>query len=235
MLLWKRSQKRLLLRGTITTLEPSRCRGVQSGNSGSSSRKATFGFNVRYKTGASTVPGGHLEFHYQTGNFHLQSFEIDWLVLTNSNWAHLQGLATLDHDSDLYSFRVDARDGTIDRFVIKIWGAGRTPTRTTRGTEDQGILEVETSGSAANGNPISPEYRSPGMGDIAPWRQPRISALPRAVRIGQLPARPKNTTTARPSLTMSWSARRPIRSPSLDRGTVMTLSTIRLLDSRNPL
>ena len=60
-------------------------------------------------------------------------------------------------------------------------------------------------------------------------------ALLRAVRIGQLPARPKNTTTARPSLTMSWSARRPIRSPSLERGTVVTLSTIKLLASRRPL
>ncbi len=48
------------------------------------------------------------------------------------------------------------------------------------------------------------------------------------------PARPKNTRMARPSRTISSSLSRPTRSPSLARGTVATLSTIRLQGSRSP-
>jgi hypothetical protein len=51
----------------------------------------------------------------------------------------------------------------------------------------------------------------------------------------QAPARPRKTMMARPSRSMSSSASWPMRSPSLARGTVVSLSTISRLGSRNPL
>lgn len=93
--------------------------------------KANFGFVVKYQNGSSTVPNGQLEFHYNVGNFHLHSAGMDWLVVTNSNWAKFQGLAEIDGASGAYPFRVDARDGDdasqTDRFVIKIWAPGANP------------------------------------------------------------------------------------------------------------
>lgn len=95
-------------------------------------------------------------------------------------------------------------------------------------------------GAEIPGNGSRASTRTAGVSHPIPGENARIwkytGSAPRcAVRIGQLPARPRNTTTARPSLTMSWSARRPIRSPSLERGTVVTLSTIKMLASRRPL
>ena len=95
--------------------------------------KATFGFVVKYKNGASTIPIGNLEFQYRVGDFNLHSTDYDWLVVTNSNWAKFQGLATINGSGDLYPFRVDARDGDAnggsheDRFIIKIWASGDDP------------------------------------------------------------------------------------------------------------
>jgi hypothetical protein len=95
--------------------------------------KATFGFVVKYKTGASTTPSGQLEFQYHVGNFHLHSADYDWLVVTNQNWAKFQGVATINGSEELYPFRVDGRDGDKDggslpdRFIIKIWEPGADP------------------------------------------------------------------------------------------------------------
>lgn len=96
--------------------------------------KANFGFVVRYETGAATVPGGNLEFHYNVGQFHLHSTEMQWLVVTNLNGAKFQGTARIDGAPEgLYPFRVDARDGDgnggtqTDTFVIKIWEPGADP------------------------------------------------------------------------------------------------------------
>ena len=53
--------------------------------------------------------------------------------MTNTNWAKFKGVATINESSDLYPFRVDARDGDkdggnqADRFVIKIWQPGAGP------------------------------------------------------------------------------------------------------------
>jgi len=61
-----------------------------------------------------------------------------------------------------------------------------------------------------------------------------VHQRPRNQRLGGSlydPASPKKTMMARPNRTMSSSDSRPIRSPSLVRGTVVTLSTIRLLGS----
>ncbi len=52
---------------------------------------------------------------------------------------------------------------------------------------------------------------------------------------GQDVARPRNTTTDRASLAMSSSDSRPIRSPSLGRGTVVILSTMSRLGWRMPV
>lgn len=95
--------------------------------------KANFGFVVKYQTGASTVPGGNLEFHYNVGAFHFHSKDMEWLVVTNANWARFQGLGQIKGRSEVYRFRVDARDGDAgggsqpDRFVIKIYGLGDDP------------------------------------------------------------------------------------------------------------
>ena len=96
--------------------------------------KANFGFVVKYQSGSATVPGGNLEFHYNVGRFHLSSTEMEWLVVTNANWAKFQGTATISGASGVYPFRVDARDtdklGQPDRFVIKIWAPGADPDAT---------------------------------------------------------------------------------------------------------
>lgn len=95
--------------------------------------KATFGFVVKYKNGATTTPIGQLEFVYHVGSFELHSTDYDWLVVTNTNWAKFQGVATIDGLEGLHPFRVDARDGDAaggslaDRFVIKIWAPGADP------------------------------------------------------------------------------------------------------------
>ena len=95
------------------------------------SSKANFGFVVKYDNGASTVPGGNLEFHYNVGKFHLRSAAMEWLVVTNSNWAKFQGSARIDGSDEFYPFRVDARDGdsagTTDRFIIKVYEPGADP------------------------------------------------------------------------------------------------------------
>src|ERR1700759_3239115 len=49
------------------------------------------------------------------------------------------------------------------------------------------------------------------------------------------PANPRNTITAWLSLTISSSSNRPIRSPHLDFGTVVILSTISLAEEWSPL
>ena len=72
--------------------------------------KATFGFVVKYKNGASTAPSGQLQFQYHVGDFKLHSSDYKWLVLTNNNWAKFQGVATLNGSTELYPFKVDAFD-----------------------------------------------------------------------------------------------------------------------------
>jgi YVTN family beta-propeller protein len=93
--------------------------------------RAHFAFVVKYQKGSSTVPGGDLQFHYKVGDFHLQSAGMDWLVVTNANWARFQGTATIDGTGGLFGFRVDARDGDptgqADRFVIRIYAPGSDP------------------------------------------------------------------------------------------------------------
>lgn len=93
---------------------------------------ANFGFVVKYKKGA-TNPDGQLEFQYRQGDFNLHSSGMEWLVITNKNWAKFQGLATIKGLDGLYPFQVDARDGDFggrsqpDRFIIKVYPPGGDP------------------------------------------------------------------------------------------------------------
>ena len=54
-------------------------------------------------------------------------------MVTNTNWAKFQGVATIEGFEGLYPFRVDCRDGDkdsgtdADRFIIKIWEPGADP------------------------------------------------------------------------------------------------------------
>ena len=90
--------------------------------------RANFGFNVKYQKGSSTVPGGALQFHYNAGRLHLKSTAFDWLVVTNTSWAKFQGLATIDGAGGaLYPFRVEARDGSPDRLVLRVWAPSADP------------------------------------------------------------------------------------------------------------
>lgn len=93
--------------------------------------KAHFGFSVEYENGAATYPSGRLRFRYRVGDLDLRAADFDWLVVTNQNWAKFEGIATINRDSDLYPFRVDARDGKTsgqaDRFTIKVWAPGADP------------------------------------------------------------------------------------------------------------
>src|SRR5947207_719570 len=68
----------------------------------------------------------------------------------------------------------------------------------------------------------------------APWCRAAALAVRERAPATQAPASPMKTRMARPRLTISSSARRPILSPSLERGTVVILSTISLLGSRSP-
>ncbi|NNF65064.1 MAG: hypothetical protein HKN07_12520, partial [Acidimicrobiia bacterium] len=93
--------------------------------------KVNFGFNVKYDKKSGEPQG---EFNAQLGDLHLKSDSMHWLVITIEDWAHFQGLATLGSGSELYSFRVDIRDGDIydlgaDRFELRVWSPGEDPTQ----------------------------------------------------------------------------------------------------------
>lgn len=93
--------------------------------------KANFGFVVRYQNGQSTVPSGNFQFHYNAGKFHLASTGYKWLVVTNTQWAHFQGRATIEGSAATYPIQVDARDssgtGQADRLVLKVYAPGADP------------------------------------------------------------------------------------------------------------
>jgi hypothetical protein len=81
--------------------------------------KATFGFNSKYKKGA-TVPTGNTEFQFQTADLNFHSSSYDWLVVTGSNFAKFKGTGTLNGEG-VYKFQIWAGDGNPDTFRIKIW------------------------------------------------------------------------------------------------------------------
>jgi hypothetical protein len=93
------------------------------------SGRAIFGFNAKYKKGA-TVPDGQTEFQFQIGNVNLHSENLTWLVVSGYK-AQLKGTGTLNGVAG-HEFTLTAYDGQIngggntgyDRFRIRIAKTG---------------------------------------------------------------------------------------------------------------
>jgi PKD repeat protein len=88
--------------------------------------KATFGFVVKYKKGASS-PDGQLQFQYNAGDINLHSTSMSWLVISD-HAVRFKGEATINGEG-AYTFKVTANDlssaGGDDTFKIEIWlGSG---------------------------------------------------------------------------------------------------------------
>ena len=80
--------------------------------------KANFGFNAKYKKGAS-VPAGQTEFQFHAGDLNFHSSGYDWLI-TGPDKAQLKGTGAIN-GSDGFEFMIWAADGDPDTFRIKIW------------------------------------------------------------------------------------------------------------------
>lgn len=83
--------------------------------------KATFGFVSKYKKGA-TVPDGNTEFQFHAAGLNFKSTSYQWLVVSGSK-ATFKGYGTINGAGN-YGFLLAARDGTPDKFRIKIWDVG---------------------------------------------------------------------------------------------------------------
>jgi len=91
---------------------------------GAAGSKNNYGFNAKYKNGAS-IPTGELEYQFKPGNINFHGQTFDWLVITTlSNGtmkAQAQGSGTVN-GSGSYGFLVTATDGgSNDTFRIRIW------------------------------------------------------------------------------------------------------------------
>jgi hypothetical protein len=84
--------------------------------------RATFGFNARYRDGA-TVPHGDTAFDFPAAHLHFESTSYDWLVMT-TNQGQFQGSGQINEAGN-YGFLVTGLDqdgGPLpDKFRIKIW------------------------------------------------------------------------------------------------------------------
>jgi PKD repeat protein len=86
--------------------------------------KANFGFNSKYKKGAS-VPDGQTEFQFHAGNLNFHSEAYEWLVISGHK-AQYRGTGEINGITG-YSFILTAYDGNVnggggvDKFRIKIW------------------------------------------------------------------------------------------------------------------
>jgi PKD repeat protein len=86
--------------------------------------KANFGFNAKYKNGA-TIPSGQTQFGLQETDFNFHSAEYEWLVFSGDQ-AQYQGTGTVNGEGG-YGFLVSVIDGDVDggdgldRFRVKIW------------------------------------------------------------------------------------------------------------------
>jgi hypothetical protein len=89
--------------------------------------KANFGFNAKYKKGAQ-VPDGQTQFNFQAAGFNFHSTDYEWLVVAGAR-AQYKGTGTIN-GSGSYSFMLTVIDGQrpggggVDRFRLKVWGAG---------------------------------------------------------------------------------------------------------------
>ncbi|MCA9212040.1 MAG: matrixin family metalloprotease, partial [Planctomycetales bacterium] len=90
--------------------------------------KANFGFNSKYKQGAS-VPTGNTEFQFKMADFNFKSTSYEWLVVSGAK-ARFRGVGTVNGTGE-YGFELTAWDGNAnggdgtDRFRIKIWIANQ--------------------------------------------------------------------------------------------------------------
>ncbi len=86
--------------------------------------KAKFGFESKYKRGA-TVPSGETEFEFSAGGFHFHSKTYQWLVLLGAR-AQFKGTGYIE-GGPLCGFLLTATDGQLplgggtDKFRIRIW------------------------------------------------------------------------------------------------------------------
>jgi hypothetical protein len=86
--------------------------------------KANFGFNSKYKNGAS-VPTGNTQFQFQVANLNFKSTSYEWLVVAGSH-AKYKGVGAINGNGN-YGFMLTATDGQVnggggvDKFRIKIW------------------------------------------------------------------------------------------------------------------
>jgi uncharacterized repeat protein (TIGR03803 family) len=89
--------------------------------------KANFGFESKYKKGAS-APTGETEFQYKVGNLNFHSTSYQWLVVAGAK-AQFKGTGTINNAGS-YGFILTAIDGEIsggggaDKFRMKITGSG---------------------------------------------------------------------------------------------------------------
>jgi hypothetical protein len=81
--------------------------------------KANFGFNSKYKKGA-TVPSGNTNFQFKAGDLHFKSTSYDWLVVPGQDKAKYKGSGTINGGGN-YGFMLTAKDSSPDTFRIKIW------------------------------------------------------------------------------------------------------------------
>jgi PKD repeat protein len=82
--------------------------------------QATFGFSVRYQSGA-TLPTGSLEFQFPAANLTFHATGFDWLVI-NGGRAQVQGRGTINGAGN-FAFQLTVIDGGAgpDKLRIKIW------------------------------------------------------------------------------------------------------------------
>lgn len=113
--------------------------------------RANFGFNSKYKQGAS-VPEGQTQFHFQAAGFNFHSTAYEWLVVAGAR-AQYKGTGTIN-GSGSYSFLLTVIDGQrpgggrVDRFRLKVWGPGGVVYDNQMGDPDDGPASTALGGGS---------------------------------------------------------------------------------------
>jgi hypothetical protein len=113
--------------------------------------RANFGFNSKYKNGAS-VPDGQTQFHFQAAGFNFHSTAYEWLVVAGAR-AQFKGTGTVN-GSGGYNFILTAIDGQVsggggvDRFRLKVWGPGGVIYDNQMGDPDDGPASTALGGGS---------------------------------------------------------------------------------------
>ncbi len=84
--------------------------------------KVTFGFNAKYRKGAS-IPKGQTKFRFKAAGLKFHSTAYEWIVVAGTK-AQFKGIGTINGRGP-YSFLLTAIDGGwnkgVDKFRVKIW------------------------------------------------------------------------------------------------------------------